>query len=1072
MTLSRLLLSGSRTVRSGLALLLALAFLAVSAPPVFAAGGQTGNLSGTVVDAQTKAPIAGATVNVVSPSGNYHAKTGSNGFFSILGLNVDSYTVSVEQGGYEAQSLSGITITGDQTANLGSIGLSKQLRTIARTSSRAPSGAYQPNQTSDSYTISGARITQTTGKAAATDENALLLAAPGVTLSNAGLATIRGGSAREVGYQYDGVTFSEPFLGGAGSSFGTSSPGNLFNGIGSLQVVEGAGDATQGNVGSGVINAIPKRGAYPGFGYLDFEMGSPNYNHQFGLEYGIATANNAISNYIAYTGQRFTPYYGNHALDAGPYLNYFGNSLQYNDQLVDNFVFRFGHNKNQSLQALYSNVSVTQYGNLGGIPGGVYDQNTNPGALAYYPYDYTSQATYIGLSGLTNAQYSRLIALGPGVPSEPVALSSYVSQPQINDTTQTRFLKFEYDNNLTASTFLALRYYNWEQQNIQDGYFSNGPISNGTAAYNDTGGSTVGSSIDLTQQLGSKLTVNLNAKYDNLHPLFDEVQPQFGFFNGFGGGPQSGASPSSLDWLPGGYVYNAFGGNVPRLPGWGIGYHGTYFQNFGYGARFQYNPISSLRFDLGVRYEGQNQHWINQLDQYGQGVPAGLPTYDTLPSGWTNKQLQPREWEPRAAVSYEINSNNSVRFSYGRSAVFINAQTGGTPFYYAGLQPYLNLPPKPGGFLCGSPSTTQFACKSYGEQLYWQGDGVEFPDAGNSLPALYSNYDFSFSHRFSSGWATRLTPFYKLGTDLPSSALIATLPGGNQIFGTANFGFNRTTGVELNVTTPDRPVGASGFFTATYQNVLSTTPPLSINETNTPLLSPATLALGDLYRAGYVSPFSFRVGGTLNTKSGFSVTPVLQYDIGYPYSIGNTIAGNLGGGQFANIPQVNYGAGVTPLNQIQNTNGTLLSTNYYDPAYPGNNLKPNIAFTRGTQAGPATGAFLSPANLQANLTLQYKKSGNTFGVQFTNLFGNAYINSVPGINPFYQPVATGLSGPQTGHNTCAAQYQATRGCADIPKDVYAYSNGAYLLTNGNFTGTTQLAPLLPNTIQVYYQRAL
>ena len=682
---------------------MALAFCAVCTPAVFAAGGQTGNLSGTVVDAQTKVPIAGATINVVSPSGNYHTKTGSNGFFTILGLNVDSYTVSVEEGGYEAQSLSGITITGDQTANLGSIGLSKQLRTIARTSSRAPSGAYQPSQTTDSYTISGARITQTTGKAAATDENALLLAAPGVTLSNAGLATIRGGSAREVGYQYDGVTFTEPFLGGAGSSFaggsattpGGSSPGSLFNGLGSLQVVEGAGDATQGNVGSGVINAIPKRGTYPGFGYLDFEMGSPNFDHQLGLEYGIATANDAVSNYIAYTGQRLAPYYGNHALDAGPYLNYFGTSLQLNDQLVDNFVFRFGHNKNQSLQALYSNVSVTAWGNLGGIPPGTYNQLTNPGALAYYPYDYTSQAPFIGAAGLTNSQYSKLVYLGPGVPAQNVPVSSN-STPQINLLTQTRFLKFEYDNNLTASTFVALRYYNWEQQNIYDAQFSNGPSSNGTGNYQDQGGATVGSSLDITQQLGSKLTVNLNGKYDNLHPLFDSIQTQFGWVgSGLGAATTSDpAKPAPQDWLPGGYIYNAFNGNPPRIPGWGIGYHNSFFQNFGYGARFQYNPITPLRFDLGVRYEGQNQHWVNQLDQYGQGVPAGVPTYDTLPSGWTNLQLQPRVWEPRASVSYEINSNNSVRFSYGRSAVFVNGQTAGTPFYDAGLQPYLNLPPK------------------------------------------------------------------------------------------------------------------------------------------------------------------------------------------------------------------------------------------------------------------------------------------------------------------------------------------------------------------------------------------
>ena len=33
----------------------------------------------------------------------------------------------------------------------------------------------------------------------------------------------------------------------------------------------------------------------------------------------------------------------------------------------------------------------------------------------------------------------------------------------MGNNTQTRFLKFEYDNNIDAATFLAVRYYNWER---------------------------------------------------------------------------------------------------------------------------------------------------------------------------------------------------------------------------------------------------------------------------------------------------------------------------------------------------------------------------------------------------------------------------------------------------------------------------------------------------------------------------------------------------------------------------------------------------------------------------------
>ncbi len=52
-----------------------------STMPAFAAGGQTGNINGTVVDSASGLPVAGAKVNLVSPSGNYTTQTDSKGVF-------------------------------------------------------------------------------------------------------------------------------------------------------------------------------------------------------------------------------------------------------------------------------------------------------------------------------------------------------------------------------------------------------------------------------------------------------------------------------------------------------------------------------------------------------------------------------------------------------------------------------------------------------------------------------------------------------------------------------------------------------------------------------------------------------------------------------------------------------------------------------------------------------------------------------------------------------------------------------------------------------------------------------
>jgi hypothetical protein len=1082
-----------------------------------AAGGQFGNLRGTVVDSTSKAPVSGAEVLAVSASGTYRATTDAHGFFSILQMVVDTYTITITAKGYEPLALPGQTLTGDQTFDLGTTQMRRlALRTIARVTARSAGGAFQPSQTIDSYTVSGARITQTTGKAFATNENALVLAVPGVTLTNAGNPTIRGGAAYEVGYQYDGVSFKEPFLGNNGS-YGIN--GNIFSGVADVQVVAGAGDATQGGVGAGVINIIPQRGTYPGGLNLDVEAGGPNYFHQFAGEWSWATQDDRFSDYLAYNGQKFDPYYGYHFTPVNQYGNYLtetGALYSSNQQLTNNFVYKFGGGLNQSLQVLYTNILQQGWGPT--PPSGTYcdeavnqlanktsgnpnflpstcPSGSNPNAFVYYPYDTLTAANPrngipYALQGFPNfAAYSKLIGLSPGVPATDAPPPS----AQQIEADNTRFLKFEYDNHLDPTTYVALRYYNWEELTVQDYSFTEAAAGNSinNPSWSAVGGPTVGMSGDIVKQVTPDLTVSLNAKEDVLHPVWDNYEPIYTVLASSITGLAN--PPTVADWLPGGYLcgnnhngpngsgvdyFNcAAPGSIAdvRMPSWGIDYNKTFFQNWGYGLRFQYAPGTRLKLDLGVRNEGQNQHWFNQLDQYGQALPPNINPYDVPSASWTTKVLYPQVLQPRTSTAYELSPNDALRFSYGRSAVFANAQTAGTPFAYQGIQPYLNIPAKPGG-QCGWTNgqavinAGQPGCTTYAQQLYWTGDNVEAPDAGNGVPAIYNNFDFSYSHRFNSGYELRFTPFEKIGTNLPTFFLINPVLG---IFGVSNQGYNKTNGVEFQLTTPPRGIGFSGFFSATYQNVLSTTPPLTTAETAVPLVPTATLALGNLYRAGYVSPVSFRLGGVDNLKDGFSVSPQLQWNIGYPYSFGGLIAAEVAPGMYANIPQVDFGPGISGgLSSILGTApGSSVSTQYADPSDPGTALHPNIDATRGTPQTSATGGFLSHQNLLSTITFQWKRDRNTFGVQLNNVFGNAFANSVPSVNPYYQPVANGVAGVQTGYNSCITQLLGpVRGCTPyIPRDSYAYSNGAYLLTNGDFTGTPVLAPLTPFTVDAFYQ---
>ncbi|MBC5799002.1 MAG: TonB-dependent receptor [Candidatus Eremiobacteraeota bacterium] len=1073
---SRSLLSGLLRGRSFFAFALTLVFVAVSVLPSFAAGGQKGNVNGQIVDATTGAPVANARITIAAPSGRQEATTDSKGRFSFLGVVVDTYTLSVEAQGYTPFSQSGLTVIGDQNLEVGQLKVSKQLRTIARTTTRSIASAFQPNQTVDSVTVNSGRITQTTGKAESTNENALLLAVPGATLDVNNNITIRGSLENEVGYQLDGIPFTEPF-------FSTNGSSNRFSGLSQVQVVEGAGDATQGNVGGGVVNLIPKRGTFPPFGVLDAEIGTPGQYSQGALEYGIASQSGNISNYISYLQTNRRILYGLATTGAAPYgsNNFYNNSRDVNTDLIDNLVLKFGKNLGQSFQVLYENRRLTAFGPYGGVSYG----GTNP--TAYFqtdPYQYAP----IGLTDPLNGSAGLLASILPTLNGQAsVNQPPPHEQPQIDD--QTQALKFEYDNQINASNFLDLKLYNFN--------FAKGSTDTIGQAAQDPSVATVGGRrsgliADFIHQFTPNYTFTFRVEGENQHPMWDGFNPYnlAQLMEGTPGGltPGNGATPSLADFLspgPGGVCPVAGGcylsqffpaGQVPKLPISGINYNQALFQTFGIAIRNQINIRDRLRLDLGARYDGAiyrfgpNPFNTNPLDLNN---PSDVP-----PAALANKYINPRTVDPRAAVSYQMGRNDSLRFGYGRSTTFLNAQTAGTP---AGLYnaerlqhvPALDTAAAPA---CGSGTNPAglFKCANYAQQLYWLYDqNFDAPDLGGATAQEASNYDITYQHQFPNGVGLRVTPFYKLSTGLPSFALLSEttdpVTGAilTEVFTANNNGINRTSGVEFGLTTPERAVGFDGFFSATYQNVLTSAPPLINGEANLPIISSGSLALGDVYRAGYVSPFVARLGVEYKTKFGLRINPILQYDRGFPFNVGNTIASRSAiFGNFQNVPQVNVGPGRTTIPGFNGATGGALATNYVDPALPGSVFNPNIAATRGTPESSAAGGILYHPDLTADLTVEYKKGRNTFGVQATNLFGNIYNGVVPGVNPYYQPVATGVSGPQTSQvKQAVPDFQGgiynNRGFANVPADANAYTNAAYLLNPSN-----------PTRFTFYYQLAL
>ena len=280
-----------------------IALCAAVALPLGARAGTTGTLHGRVVDAATRAPIAGALVSAVSPSQAVQALSDAAGDFSFISLQPDTYTVSASKTGYDPQSQSGITIVADQSASV-TLTLQKTLKTIARTTSRAAQSLVHSGVTSDVYSVNpaGQKAAATlSGSGSLTQAYGAIASAPGVNIPSNQQGWyqsvyIRGGDVDQVAYEFDGIpTTRQSDLAPIAT---LTSLGNQ-----EVQVYTGGTPATSNSSGlAGYINQVIKTGTYPGYASADLGVGGPAFYHQATVEAGGATPDRMFSYYVGFSG--------------------------------------------------------------------------------------------------------------------------------------------------------------------------------------------------------------------------------------------------------------------------------------------------------------------------------------------------------------------------------------------------------------------------------------------------------------------------------------------------------------------------------------------------------------------------------------------------------------------------------------------------------------------------------------------------------------------------------------------------------------------------------------------------
>ncbi len=1016
----------------------------------------TGQITGTVTDQTTHRPIAGATVTAVSGSSTVHTVTDTKGAFALLGVVPDTYTVSVERPGYQAFSLAGVTVLPDNTQNLTLVVSSqKQLRTIASVSVRNPSGAFQRGQTEDSYTVGGAALKTLQGKTFNNDESTLLSRIPSVTLDKTGTIAIRGGNNFQTGYQFEGIDYTSPNA-NLQNPYSNVGNFNLLTGFGQVQVVPGGGDASHGNTGTGLVSITAKRGSYPAFGTLDYEsQTNPVRNHQYAFEYGIATRNNSLSNYVSVQSNRQYFQYGNvgsYGPGIGifyPGANYPGTGVnvyntafdQQSNDFIDNLFLKFGKNQKQQLQFFIQSQVVRQGLGYNGFSSTSYLSGTDPLTGVY-------NTNIVGNGGAPPPVFGTANQIVPLFPGQTAPVQNVSAEDAIYNPFTA--YKVEYSDNFKSS-YATLRFYQtFNDQQLQQP---------GIGTYvTQNGGKRTGVAAEFNSQIGRSL-LQVGGKYEYVRPfgtlnqyadlpssttvgnffglnaglpqtfLAGNVATPFPFYDFFGSGSCPGQS-GLVQPVPPGFVANpnrfipgaaavtpcGFIANRPGFAGVRLPYEQdtpqTDQQVYGLFAQDTFSVGSRLRIQAGLRLDGYN--FVFPED------PTDPPTIATV--------RHQRLYEPHLGITQQIGQNDQVRATFGRT---LSVPLPGLAGNYVSRAPYAQFAGIPsydnnrGAFNSANPKATAATycglsatvlCANYGDQLYWLTRDGKFGTSQLGSPvrgATYTNYDFTYQHQFPRGVALSVTPFYRRGYDVVerSTSLVSQdFETGLQVLGPlleSNLGEQKSTGLEL-LLSRSSEFGLSGQLTATYLNQFGNDPP-GTYLTNNSLLS------GNLYRSPYFSPFQSTLALSYHTHSGFRFNPIFSYNIGYPYGVG-TLTQVLINGTLYTVPYTN----VIAQPQVPYTNGVGgTPALFVDPQNPGSFQHPSIAATNGFNERSSAGGLLSKPSLNVDLTIEFVSRNHvTYGVAFSNLLDQLY--SVPVPNPrFYRacnygPIATGVPGAGVG----------------------------------------------------------
>ncbi len=239
--------------------LLVLLCLTLTAP---ALAGMTGKLSGRITDAATGQPLAGANIRLETLS--LGAASDLNGFYTMLRIPPERYTVRISYVGYRTHVIDDVRIESGRATHL-PVALEPAAVQTDEVVVQWKKPPVDLTATSEQAIVEGEVVRRLPMRRMA---QVVSLTAGAVT-DGSGDLHIRGGRAGEIAYYVDGVKVEDPLGGGRGQQISREF-------LQELSILTGSFNAEYGDAMSGIVKIITREGGDHYEGSLEYESGFLN----------------------------------------------------------------------------------------------------------------------------------------------------------------------------------------------------------------------------------------------------------------------------------------------------------------------------------------------------------------------------------------------------------------------------------------------------------------------------------------------------------------------------------------------------------------------------------------------------------------------------------------------------------------------------------------------------------------------------------------------------------------------------------------------------------------------------